>query len=163
MQIKVVIQWIVVFLLQIFLFNNLQFYGLCQPQVYILCLLMMPIVLPRWADMLIGFGVGLLMDMFCNSIGVHTAACVFLMYVRQPLIAALVQEHERLTGEISWLTVSHEAFIKYVVVLVCLHQLTVSMLAAWSFNHLGMTLLQFVISAALNIGLILGYNLIRRQ
>ena len=162
MQIKVIIQWIVVFMLQILLFNNLQMWGLCQPQVYVLCLLMMPIVLPRWADMLIGFAVGLLMDMLCNSIGVHTAACVFLMYLRQPLIALLVQEHERLTGEISWLTVSHDAFVKYVVILVSLHQAAVSILAAWSFQHFWLTLLQIIISAGLNIGLILGYNIIRK-
>jgi len=163
MRIRTVIEWLVLFLLQIFLFNNLQFWGLCQPQVYVVCLLMMPIVLPRWADMLIGFGIGLVMDILCNSIGVHTAACVLLMYLRQPLIASLVQEHERLTGEISWQTVSPETFIKYAAVLICIHQLTISMLAAWSFRHFGMTLLQFMISATLNILLILGYNLIRRQ
>ena len=163
MQIKVIIRWIVVFLLQMLLFNNLQFWGLCQPQIYVLCLLMMPIVFPRWADMLIGFAVGLMMDVLCNSIGVHTAACVFLMYLRQPLIASLVQEHERLTGEISWLTVSHDAFIKYVVTLVCLHQMVVSMLTAWGFQHFGLTFLQMLISAGLNIGLILGYNFIRKQ
>ena len=162
MQIKVIIRWIVVFLLQMLLFNNLQFWGLCQPQIYVLCLLMMPIVFPRWADMLIGFAVGLLMDVLCNSIGVHIAASVFLMYLRQPLIASLVQEHERLTGEISWLTVSHDAFIKYVVTLVCLHQMAVSMLTAWSFQHFGLTVLQIIISAGLNIGLILGYNFIRK-
>ena len=162
MQIKVVIRWIVVFLLQMLLFNNLQFWGLCQPQIYVLCLLMMPIVFPRWADMLIGFAVGLLMDVLCNSIGVHIAACVLLMYLRQPLIASLVQEHERLTGEISWLTVSHDAFIKYVITLVSLHQIAVSMLTAWSFQHFGMTLLQIIVSAGLNIGLILGFNIIRK-
>ena len=162
MFIRTVIQGIVVFLLQILLFNNLQFWGLCQPQIYILCLLMMPIVLPRWADMLIGFAVGLLMDILCNSVGVHIASCVLIMYIRQPLIATLVQEHERLTGEISWRTVNHEAFIKYIVTLVCVHQVAVSMLTVWSFQHFGMTLLQMFISAGLNIGLILGYNLVRK-
>ena len=162
MQIKIAIQWIVVFLLQILLFNNLQLWGLCQPQVYVVCLLMMPIVLPRWTDLLIGFAVGLLMDIFCNSIGVHTAACVLLMFLRQPLIAAFVQEHERLTGEISWLTVSPEAFIKYVVILVGVHQLAISMLTAWSFQHFWFTLLQILISTAFNIALILGYNILRK-
>ena len=137
-------------------------WGLCQPQIYVLCLLTMPIVLPHWADLLIGFAIGLLMDIFCNSIGVHTAACVLLMYLRQPLIASLVQEHERLTGEISWLTVSPEAYIKYVIILVSLHQFTVSMLTAWSFRHFGFTLLQVLISATISIALILGYNILRK-
>ena len=161
--INVIIRWIVVVLLQILLFNNLQLYGLCQPQIYVLCLLMMPITLPRWADMLIGFAFGFLMDILCNSIGVHTAACTLLMFVRQPLITSLVQDSERLTDEISWSTISPDAFIKYVAILVSIHQVAVSLLGAWTFRHFGMTLLQIIISAAICFGLILGYNLLRRK
>ena len=158
--VKIVIRWVLIILLQVLLFNNLQLYGLCQPQVYILLLLMMPITYPHWADMLIGFAVGLLMDVLCNSVGIQTAACVLLMFVRKPLIAYLVQEHERLNSEINWLTISHEAFMTYIITLVVLHQTTVSMLSAWNFHHFGMTLLQIIISSALSFALILGYNVI---
>lgn len=162
-QIKVIIQWLVAIALQVLLFNNLQFWGLCQPQIYLLCLLMFPITLPRWADMLIGMALGLFMDILCNSIGVHTMACIFIMYIRQPLLASLVQEHERLTGEISIETISMDAFLKYTAILVFLHQMCISMLSAWTFHHFGMTLLQILISATLAEGLILGYNIIRSR
>lgn len=162
-QIKVVIQWLVVIALQVLLFNNLQFWGLCQPQIYLLCLLMFPITLPRWADMLIGLALGLFMDILCNSIGVHMAACIFIMYIRQPLLASLVQEHERLTGEISINTIGMVSFLKYSAILVSLHQICISMLSAWTFHHFGMSLLQILISATLAEGLILGYNIIRSR
>lgn len=162
-QIKVIIQWLVAIALQVLLFNNLQFWGLCQPQIYLLCLLMFPITLPRWADMLIGMALGLFMDILCNSIGVHTMACIFIMYIRQPLLASLVQEHERLTGEISIETISMDAFLKYTAIMVFLHQMCISMLSAWTFHHFGMTLLQILISATLAEGLILGYNIIRSR
>lgn len=162
-QIKVVIQWLVVIALQVLLFNNLQFWGLCQPQIYLLCLLMFPITLPRWADMLIGLALGLFMDILCNSIGVHMAACIFIMYIRQPLLASLVQEHERLTGEISINTIGMVSFLKYTAILVFLHQICISMLSAWTFHHFGMSLLQILISATLAEGLILGYNIIRSR
>ena len=42
----------------------------------LLCLLMMPITLPHISDMLIGAMVGLVMDIFCNSLGVHMGACI---------------------------------------------------------------------------------------
>jgi len=160
---NVVIRWVVVILLQILLFNNLQLYGLCQPQIYVLCLLMMPITLPRWADMLVGFALGFLMDILGNSIGVHTAACTLLMFVRQPLISSLVQDAERLTGEISWSSISPDAYIKYVIILICIHQTAVSFLSAWSFHHIWMTLLQIIISSALCIGIVLGYSVIRSK
>ena len=147
-------------MLQLLLFNNLQLYGLCQPQVYVLLLLMLPITYPHWADMLIGFAVGLMLDILCNSIGVQTAACVLLMFVRKPLIAYLVQDYERLNGEINWLTISHEAFLTYTITLVLLHQTAVSLLSAWSFQYFWMTLLQIVISTALSFAVIIGYNVI---
>ena len=162
-QTEIIIQWFVAIILQILLFNNLQFWGLCQPQVYLLCLLMFPITLPRWADMLIGMALGLFMDILCNSMGIHTIACIFVMFVRQPLLATFVQEHERLTGEISARTISLDAFIKYTIILVFLHQICISLLSAWTFHHLGMTLLQILISATVTEGLILGYNIVRAR
>ena len=162
-QISMVIQWFVVIALQVLLFNNLQFWGLCQPQVYLLCLLMFPITLPRWADMLIGMALGLFMDILCNSIGVHMATCIFIMFIRQPLLAYFVQEHERLTGEISLQTISMDSFLKYTVILVFIHQICISMLSAWTLQHFGMTILQILISATVAEGLILGYNIIRAR
>ena len=154
-------RYVIVMLLQVLLFDQLQLWGVCHPYIYILCLLMLPITLPRWADMLIGFAFGLLMDVLGNSVGVHTAACTLLMFIRQPLVNALVQDAERLTGEISWTSISPDAFIKYVAILVGIHQTAVSLLSAWGFHHFGMTLLQIIISSALCFGLIMGYNVIR--
>jgi len=121
---------------------------------------MLPITYPLWVDMLIGFGVGLLMDILCNSIGIQTAACVLLMFARQPFIAYLVQDHERLNSEINWLTISHETFVTYTITLILIHQITVSTLSAWGFQHFWMMLLQIVISSTVSFLLILGYNVI---
>ena len=85
-------RYIVIMLLQVLLFNQLQLWGACHPYVYILCLLMMPITLPHSVDMLIGAGVGIIMDIFCNSLGVHTASCILIMFIRPYLIGAIVNE-----------------------------------------------------------------------
>lgn len=162
-QTRIIIQWFIAIVLQVLLFNNLQFLGLCQPQIYLLCLLMFPINLPRWADMLIGMALGFFMDILCNSIGVHTMACIFVMFVRQPLLARFIQDPERLTGEISTQTISLDAFVKYTLILVFLHQICISMLSAWTFQHFWMTILQILISATITEGLLLGYNIVRSR
>lgn len=162
-QTSIIIQWFIAIVLQVLLFNNLQFLGLCQPQIYLLCLLMFPINLPRWADMLIGMALGFFMDILCNSIGVHTMACIFVMFVRQPLLARFIQDPERLTGEISTQTISLDAFVKYTLILVFLHQICISMLSAWTFHHFWMTILQILISATITEGLLLGYNIVRSR
>lgn len=151
-------RYIIVMLLQILLFDQLQLWGACHPYIYVACLLMMPITLPHSADMIIGAVIGLIMDIFCNSMGVHTASCILLMFVRPYLLGVIINDKDRLNEQISLRSVGMEAFIKYTVILVLLHHLTVFSLAAWSWTHIGFVLLETVISSIVTILIIIGYN-----
>ena len=108
---KQIVRYVVVMLLQVLLFDQLQLMGICHPYIYVLCLLMMPITLPRISDMLIGAVVGLVMDIFCNSLGVHMTACILLMYVRPYLLSVLVNESDRLNEQLSLRTLGMEALV----------------------------------------------------
>lgn len=153
-------RYIVVMLLQVLLFNYLQLWDVCHPYIYIVCLLMMPITLPRSVDMFIGAAVGLVMDAFCNSIGIHMASCILLMYVRPYLLGTIVNDKDRLNEQISLRSLGLEATIKYVVILVLLHHLAVFSLSAWSWAHIGFVLLETVVSSIITITLIISYNLL---
>ena len=161
--IKQIGRFIVVMVLQVLLFNQLQLWGVCHPYVYVLCLLMMPITLPHSVDMVIGAVVGLLMDVCCNSLGIHTASCILVMFLRPYLIAAFVNEKERLTEQISVRAIGFEAFIKYAVLLVMIHHLAVFMLAAWSWSHIGFVLAETVVSSMMTLLLIIGYSILSDQ
>lgn len=147
-------------MLQVLLINQLQLGGVCHPFIYILPLLMMPITLPRWADMLIGLVAGLLMDVFCNSLGVHAAACIMLMYMRRHLIPLWVNDTERLTDIISMQTIGIAPFLKYTSLLVVAHHLMVFFLTAWTFQLWWYTLLTTLVSSIVSLALILGYAVI---
>lgn len=144
--------------LQVLLFDQLQLLGVCHPYIYILCLLMMPITLPHSADMIIGAIVGLVMDIFCNSLGVHTASCILLMFIRPYLIGAIVNDKDRLNEQITLRTLGMEALLKYVVILVVVHHLMVFLLAAWSWSHIGFVLAETFVSSLITISIIIGYN-----
>ncbi len=154
-------RYILVMILQVLLFDQLQLWGVCHPYIYILCLLMMPITLPHNAEMVIGAVVGLIMDVFCNSLGIHTASCILLMFIRPYLIGAVVNDKDRLNEQISLRSIGMEALIKYVAIMVVVHHLTVFMLAAWSWHHLGFVLLETVVSSAITILVIIAYNLLK--
>lgn len=154
-------RFIVVMLLQVLLFNQLQLVGICHPYVYVLCLLMMPITLPHSIDMLIGAAVGLIMDVCCNSIGIHMAACVLVMLLRPYLIGQMVNDKDRLTEEINSRSLGIEHMFRYCVILIVLHHLTVFMLASWSWAHIGYALLETVVSSIVTIVLVLGYNVVK--
>ena len=151
-------RYVVVMILQVLLFNQLQLWGVCHPYIYILCLLMMPITLPHSVDMLIGAVIGLVMDIFCNSLGIHTAACILLMFIRPYLIGAFVNDKDRLNEQISSRSIGMEAMIKYIVILVLVHHLIVFVLAAWSWQHIGFVLFETLISGILTTAIIIGYN-----
>lgn len=148
-------------ILQVLLFDQLQLLGVCHPYIYILCLLMMPITLSHSADMIIGAVVGLIMDVFCNSLGVHTAACIFIMFIRPYLIGAIVNDKDRLNEQISLRALGMEALLRYVVILVVVHHLMVFLLAAWSWAHIGFVLLETIVSSLVTISVIIGYNALR--
>ena len=158
---KQLIRYIIVMLLQVLLFDQLQLLGVCHPYIYILCLLMMPITLPHSADMLIGAGVGLVMDVFCNSLGIHTASCILIMFVRPYLLGAFFNDKERLNEQISLRAIGMEALIKYVATLVVMHHLMVFLLAAWSWSHIGFVLLETLVSSIITISVIIGYNALK--
>jgi len=154
-------RYIVVMLLQVLLFDQLQLLGVCHPYIYILCLLMMPITLPHSVDMIIGAIIGLVMDVFCNSLGIHTAACVLLMFIRPYLIGVIVNDKDRLNEQITLRAIGMEAMIKYVIILVLIHHLTVFALGAWSWNYIGFVLLETLVSSLITISVIIGYNALR--
>ena len=154
-------RYIVVMILQVLLFDQLQLLGVCHPYIYILCLLMMPITLPHSADMIIGAIAGLIMDIFCNSMGVHTAACIFIMFIRPYLIGALVNDKDRLNEQISLRALGMEALLRYVVIMVVIHHLTVFLLAAWSWAHIGFVLIETIVSSIITISIIIGYNALK--
>ena len=134
---KQLLRYAVVMLLQVLLFNQLQLWGACHPYIYVLCLLMMPITLPHNVDMIIGALVGLVMDMFCNSVGIHMASCILIMFIRPYLLGAVVNDKDRLNEQISLRAIGMEALLKYVIILVLVHHLCVFLLAAWSWSHIG--------------------------
>ena len=154
-------RFVLVMVLQVLLFNQLQLGGVCHPYIYVLCLLMMPITLSHSADMIIGAAVGLIMDVCCNSLGIHMAACILLMFIRPYLIGAIVNDKDRLNEQISLRAIGMEALIKYVVILVLVHHLTVFLLAAWGWTHIGFVLLETLVSSTITIIIVMGYNMLR--
>ncbi len=77
-----------VFVLQNINFGNSSFSGYLQIIIYPLFILLLPHDIPNWALILLGFFIGITVDLFYNSIGVHAAASVLTATLR-PFILKL--------------------------------------------------------------------------
>ena len=85
---KYVIMFFVLVLVQVLILNNIQFSGLVNPYIYILFILLLPFTIPGYFLLGISFILGISIDIFGNTPGIHAGATVLLGFLR-PGIAQL--------------------------------------------------------------------------
>lgn len=79
------IRFVVFLLLQILIFNNINLLGYLNPYPYVLFILLYPVNSNKSILLLTCFAMGIFLDMFCNSGGIHTMASLILAYIRPSL------------------------------------------------------------------------------
>ncbi len=154
---------ILLLFLQVLLFDNLHWLGLVHPFIYIWAIILLPIELPRWAQMLIGATVGMVMDLFTHAPGIHMAGCVMIAYLRPLLVAGVVQDIDRLKGAVTSDTIGMGNWMRILAILVAVHHIIVFMLEAFTFAHFGFTLLQIILSGVFSYTLILMLEYVRKN
>lgn len=77
-----IVRFVVLLAVQVLVFNHMDFWGYINPYPYILFILLYPVNGNRAGLLAASFLLGIVMDMFCDSGGVHAAASVVLAYVR---------------------------------------------------------------------------------
>lgn len=84
--IKYIVSFILLILFQGLILNNIEFGGYINPYLYVVFILMLPFDTPDWLVLLIGFVLGLCVDMFSSTIGMHISATVFMAFARTYLL-----------------------------------------------------------------------------
>ncbi len=67
---------------QIIIFNNIDLFGYVNPYPYILFIILYPVNGSKPMLIILSFLLGITMDLFSNSGGVHAASCLILAYSR---------------------------------------------------------------------------------
>lgn len=140
-------------LLQGLILNEVNLWqGMAIPYLYILFLLMLPLETPRWLELLLGLILGICIDMFTNTIGIHASACVLLAYIRPLYLKAIAPRDGYEYGQrpgiqdfgLSW-------FIKYASVLILIHHFWLFYVEVYSFKGFFNTLLRVILSSAFTL------------
>ena len=77
-----IVRFILLLTAQILIFNRIDLFGFINPFPYVLFIILYPVNGNKSGLLAASFLLGLLMDMFWNSGGVHAAACLVLAYYR---------------------------------------------------------------------------------
>jgi len=80
------IRFILLVLVQVLVFNQLNFFGFINPMVYILFLYWYPVKENRAAFIGLSFVLGLAIDFFSDSMALHAASTVTIAYIRPAIM-----------------------------------------------------------------------------
>lgn len=83
---RIFLRFAVLVLLQVLLLDNIEISGFINPYLYILFLLLLPVETAGWLVLVLGFVLGLTIDLFSHTPGMHAAACVFAAFIRKFLL-----------------------------------------------------------------------------
>lgn len=146
-----ILRWFILLSVQILLLRNLSLYDLATPFTYILFLLLLPFGIPNLALYLIAFGTGLTLDTFFDTLGVHTAACVTLAFVRISFISITVSRDNFDEPEPTLGNMGLKWFSLYALLCTFSHHLILFLLEAFRLTELSYTLMRCLLSGTFTL------------
>ncbi|MCV9929387.1 rod shape-determining protein MreD [Flavobacterium sp. LS1R49] len=143
-------RFILLLAVQIIIFNNMNFLGYISPFPYILYIILFPVNGNKSGLLVSSFLLGLAMDMFCNSGGIHATACLILAYYRPYIFKfsfGLSYEYQTIKLNDS---LTPERF-SFILISVLLHHIILFTLEAFQFNFILDVLLRTLFSTIFTI------------
>ena len=151
-------------LLQVFVFNNILFLGYINPYIYVAFVILYPLKEERFSFLFVSFLLGLLLDFFSDSGGIHAFSLLFVAYIRLFLIRIIFK---KTSLDYLLFNLNNEPFGKvfnFVIITIVIHHFLLFLLASFSFNHITSTLLQTLYSSVFTtILFFLGTSLLRNK
>jgi rod shape-determining protein MreD len=155
--------FVLLMLLQVLLFNNIEFSGYVNPYIYIMFILLLPFEIPSWLLLIISFFTGLIIDFFCGSPGMHTSATVLAGFVR-PYVLRLISPRDGYEpgSDPSMIIYGFNWFLLYTLIIVLLHHFVLFYLEVFRFTDFFRTLLRVMLSSIFSVSFILLLEYARR-
>lgn len=153
--IRNIIRFVVLVLVQVLIIKNIELGRFINPFIYVLFLIILPFETPKWMLLFIGFLLGITIDMFYDTMGMHAAACVFISYIRPSVLNWFSPREGYEFGmqpTIQYLGVPW--FLSYSSILIFLHHFVLFYIEVFRFSEFFSTVLRVVISSIFTLLLV---------
>lgn len=158
---KIIVRFVVLILIQVLVLNNVVLHGYITPYIYPLFIMLLPINNPRWLTLLLAFAMGLAIDTFSNTGGIHGLALVFLAFVRPAILRVLTpkegydEEEKPTAGNLGfgW-------FFFYALISVFVHHLLFFIVEVMSMSHFRYLGLKILFSTLVSLVIIIAIQLL---
>ncbi len=134
-------------LLQVFIFNKIQFSNLINPYFYVLFILVLPFNIPGSTLLLVSFLLGFFIDLFNNTPGMHAAASTIMAFTRPGVLSWLSPREDYEPETIP--TLRHYGFrwfVNYTLILVFIHHFALFFIEMFRFSDFWFTLFRIFLS-----------------
>ncbi len=151
--------------LQIFVFQNshLRIGAISSLVIFVypITLITLPLTVQRNTVLIIGFAIGLLIDIWYQTPGIHTSALVLMLFVRPYCLQYILDERElRINMTTEKFTLTVPTFLTYGSILYIVHSTCYFILDQFGLMKPGILVLRVLLSALLSLLFALVYRLI---
>lgn len=153
--IRNIIRFIVLVAVQVLIIKNIELGRFINPFIYVLFIIILPFETPKWVLLLSGFIMGITIDMFYDTAGMHAAACVFMAYIRPGILKLFSPRDGYEFGTqptIQYLGVPW--FLSYSAILIFLHHLILFYIEVFRFSEFFSTFFRVIISTIFTVLLV---------
>ena len=149
------LRFILLVFIQIFLLKNIVFYDLNVPYLYVLFILLLPFETPNWVLFFFSFLIGITVDLFNDTLGLHSAASTILALVRILFISVTVQKDNYDSDpEPSLSIMGFRWFFFYALILTFIHHFFLLNFEVFKFSEVPSTLSRVILSSLITLTLI---------
>lgn len=151
-----IIRFILLVLVQVLVVNHIRLGGYVHPYIYVIFIMLLPINISDWVLLVLGFFLGLVIDLFTGTPGLHAGATTLMAFCR-PSIIRLVSGNQKFENvfEPNLDQLGGIWFIRYSLCMVTVHHFALFLLESFSFQLMGQVLLRILLSVPVSIFLIM--------
>jgi rod shape-determining protein MreD len=126
-------------------FNQIHLFGFGCIFIYVLFIISAPLSIKPAPLVVMGFLLGLSVDIFSNNYGTNAAATTLVAYIR-PRTIRLFFSNSKLENSVKFFSDFTPDYYKYLITIIAIHHFTVFMLEAFTFSLILLVLLKTAIS-----------------
>jgi rod shape-determining protein MreD len=151
-----IIRFVALVLFQVLVINHIRLGGYVHPYIYLIFIMLLPFNTPKWQLLVLGFVLGLTIDLFTGTPGLHAGATTLMSFCRPSIIKLVTgnQKFENITepnlGQLGGIWI-----LRYVFCMVFVHHFALFILESFSFRLMGQVLLRILLSVPVSIFLIM--------
>lgn len=144
------IRFVALVFVQVLIFNHINFMGYINPYIYILFIVLFPVSNNRVILIMLSFLLGITIDMFLDTGGIHAGASVFIAYIRPVVLKSsfgMIYEHQTMKFN----AVDFGSKLTYFTLLTVLHHIVLFSLEIFSISKILLILQKTLFSSIFTI------------